>query len=187
MERMNAMKKTTLILMLLFVGTISILAQNKAVEFNLDDYTPQSGLTAEVTDEVLTITWNGDNENEVRMQFRITNGTPVIHEMAVKKRHSNWQILTDITPEFRVVSGLRRVTQQQIEPLKEMGVPITEDLLNEIKWDAFWDARFTSHKSHPGHMLHPYPVPNPFLTIRECQEIRKKSPGHRQCMMFLVA
>ena len=108
---------------------------------NLDAYKAQSGLTATAADDVLTITWEGDRKNEVRLRFAIDRGTPTIRELALRPAGGQWRVLaTNLTPEFRVVSGIRRATQQQTEPLEGLKVPLTAEKLNEIKWEAFWDA-----------------------------------------------
>ena len=49
-------------------------------------------------------------------------------------------LATGVTPEFRIVSGVRRVTQQQTQPLEELGVKLTAEVIDKIKWEAFWDA-----------------------------------------------
>ena len=38
------------------------------------------------------------------------------------------------------MSGIRRVTQQQTAPLERLGVKLTAEVLDRIKWEAFWDA-----------------------------------------------
>lgn len=111
------------------------------INCDLSAYQAQPGLTATVADETLTVIWEGDSSNEVRIRFEIAQGTPIMRELAVRSANGSWRVLAiGITPEFRVVSGLRRVTQQQTEPLVELGVPLTAEKLDEIKWEAFWDA-----------------------------------------------
>jgi len=116
-------------------------AQKSALNCDLSSYEAQQGLTASVSDEVLTVVWDGYGDNTIRIRFTIESGTPTIRELAIRNGNNPWEVLAQhVTPEFRVVSGLRRVTQQQTEPLEKLGVPLTEEKLNEIKWDAFWDA-----------------------------------------------
>lgn len=125
---------------LLLIGVTTV-AHADPLNCNLDAYRAQPGLTVAVAGEVLTVAWEGDRENEVRLRFAIDGGTPVIRELAVRPAGGPWRVLaTDVTPEFRVVSGLRRVTRQQTRPLDRLGVPLTAELLDEIKWEAFWDA-----------------------------------------------
>jgi hypothetical protein len=39
-----------------------------------------------------------------------------------------------------VVSGRRRISEQQLSPLRALHIPITPELVEEEKWNAFWDA-----------------------------------------------
>ena len=87
------------------------------------------------------MTWDGDNGTELGMRFGIEAGTPTVRELAVRKKGGQWSTLaTNLTPEFRVVSGLRRATQQQTEPLVKLGIELTPAVIDKIKWEAFWDA-----------------------------------------------
>ena len=121
--------------------TTTVAAQADSIRCDLSAYRVQPGLTARVADETLTVVWAGAQQHELRLRFVINNGTPTIRELAIRPPGGSWRTLaTGLTPEFCVVSGVRRVTQQQTEPLEELGVPLTADKLNEIKWEAFWDA-----------------------------------------------
>jgi len=104
-------------------------------------YKAAPGLVASVADNILTATWTGEKGAELRMRFALEGGTPVIREIAVRPQGAAWKtVATTLTPEYRVVSGLRRATQQQTEPLDKLGIALTSDVINKIKWDAFWDA-----------------------------------------------
>jgi len=108
---------------------------------NLAEYKAAPGLIAAVADDTLTVTWDGDRDREVRIRFTINGGTPTIKELAVRRRGAQWAVLgSNITPEFTVVSGMRRATDQQIAPLRRLGVDITSKVIDDIKWEAFWDS-----------------------------------------------
>src|SRR5262245_56416672 len=78
---------------------------------NLSAYKPAAGLTAAVADNALTLTWDGDRNQEVRLRLTIEAGTPTIRELAVRRKGAQWATLaTNVTPEFRVVSGFRRMS-----------------------------------------------------------------------------
>ena len=104
-------------------------------------YRAADGLTAAVANDALTATWDGDQGQEVRMRIAVVSGVPTIQELAVRPRGNGWRtIASGLTPDFRVVTGLRRVTEQQLQPLRQLKTEITPALVDSIKWDAFWDA-----------------------------------------------
>ncbi len=108
---------------------------------NLSEYKSTPGLAAAVADNALVLTWNGAMDQELRMQFTIISGTPTIRDLAIRRKGGQWATLvTNVTPEYRVVSGLRRATDQQLNPLRALKVDITPEVLESIKWEAFWDA-----------------------------------------------
>ncbi len=109
---------------------------------NLTGYKAVAGLTAAVSDNTLTVTWDGDKNAEVRVRFTLNDGAPTIRDLAVRSRSAQqWVTLaSNVTPEYQVVSGVRRATDQQLKPLQDLGVPITPDVLDRIRWEAFWDS-----------------------------------------------
>lgn len=129
-------------LVLLFCTITSIsVAQIDPLNCDLTDYRPQEGLTATVEDEILSIDWGGAAGEVLRMRLAIVAGVPTLRELAVRYKGESWHpLLKDVVPEFRVVSAQRRVTQQQTDPLERLGIPLTAELLDSIKWVAFWDA-----------------------------------------------
>ena len=46
----------------------------------------------------------------------------------------------DLTPEFEVTSGRRRLSEQQMAPMRELGIELTPEVIDREKWNAFWDA-----------------------------------------------
>lgn len=108
---------------------------------DLTAYTVTPGLSVSAAPELLTVMWDGDRQQELRIQFALERGTPTLHDISLRTRRGAWRsIAGNLTPEFRVVSGIRRMSNQQIQPLTELGVPITPDILDKDRWDAFWDA-----------------------------------------------
>ena len=135
---------------------------------NLTGYKAAPGLVAAVENQTLAVTWEGDNGAELRMRFSIEAGTPTIRELAVKKKGGQWSTLaSNVTPEFRVVSGMRRITQQQLRPdsIQALGGKVSDKVMEMYrkddggwidqavkegqikesdverwKWEAFWDA-----------------------------------------------
>jgi hypothetical protein len=108
---------------------------------DLKSYKPTPGLSASAANNTLTVVWNGDRNQELRLRFGIAAGTPAIQELAIRKGSGQWATLgTDVTPDFRVVTGLRRMSSQQIAPLRGLGVDLTPEIVDMYRWDPFWDA-----------------------------------------------
>ena len=104
-------------------------------------YKASPGLTVAVAENAATITWEGDNHQDLRLRLTINSGTPMIQELAIKGSGGAWTtLLSHASPDFRVVSGLRRITNQQLDPLAGLGVKITQEVVDREKWEAFWDA-----------------------------------------------
>jgi hypothetical protein len=108
---------------------------------DLSGYRIQAGPRAEQRAGTLQITWNGERGSELRASFTIRSGTPVISELAGRSRGGAWKTLgRDLKPEFEVTSGRRRLSEQQMAPLRKLGVAITPELVEREQWNAFWDA-----------------------------------------------
>jgi hypothetical protein len=128
---------------LLSTGGVTTTARVIAPPFKCDlaQYKPVTGQTASVEQNALTVLWEGQSGSEVRARYAVDNGQPVIRELAVRKSAGSWAILgQDLTPEYSVVSGVRRMTIQQGQPLEDLGVKITPEVIEKNKWYAFWDA-----------------------------------------------
>lgn len=108
---------------------------------DLSGYRAAPGLAAAVAADALTLTWDGTGDDELRLGLTIEAGVPTLHELAVRMKAGAWSVIAaNLKPEYRVVSGLRRVTEQQLQPLEALGVAITPEIVEAKKWDAFWDA-----------------------------------------------
>ncbi len=109
-----------------------------------------AGLTAETAGDVLTLAWDGEAGQQVRLRLAIDQGTPTITQLAVRPASGTWRTVVDrATPEFRVASGLRRISNQQLQPLRALGVELTPDVVDRHKWDAFWDAPLDLYQGAP--------------------------------------
>ena len=109
---------------------------------SLASYKAVAGLAATVAGDALTVTWDGDKNQELRLRFSINSGTPTIAELAVRRKGAAWAVLAaNATPEFSVVSGRRRMDHEAREGLEENGITeITPTVLEKYQWDPFWDA-----------------------------------------------
>src|SRR5439155_23428373 len=108
---------------------------------NLSQYKSSQGLTAAIDQNLLVVSWTGQNGADLRARFAIDSGQPVIRDLTVKK--SGGQVTTlgkNLTPEYHVVSGIRCLGQDQAAPLRAAGVELTPEAVNKQRWYAFWDA-----------------------------------------------
>jgi hypothetical protein len=86
------------------------------------------------------LNWIGENGEHLTASFATPNGAPVITELSVERGGKRMILAQNLTPEFDVVSGRRRVSQQQLNPLQLLKIAITPDVVEREKWNAFWDA-----------------------------------------------
>ena len=108
---------------------------------SMTGYRAEPGLVASFQGDTLTATWQGDKDDQVRLQIAIEGGVPTIRDLSIKPQGGRWFVVAgEISPEFRVVSGYRRMDFESLEPLEHLGVPITPAILEKDKWEAFWDA-----------------------------------------------
>ena len=132
---------------------------------NMVKYFDQQGLIAAVQEDTLVITWNGKNQDELQIRFIIQDRIPTISQLAIRQDDNTWQVLaSNFSPSFEVVSGIRRVTQQQTRPLEELGVELTYEQLEEIKWEAFWDAPLYISDEPPRSHQSSIPAQDAFLS-----------------------
>jgi len=108
---------------------------------NLSAYAASPGLAATCTTTEVTLTWTGQKTDQLRMRLAINGGTPTIADLAIRKPGGAWtSVASNLTPEYRVVSGWRRLDQEAYPELKEQFGTVTQAILDKYKWDAFWDA-----------------------------------------------
>jgi hypothetical protein len=108
---------------------------------NLSQYKAVPGLTAAVEQDALVVSWTGQNGADLRARYAIDGGQPVVRDLAVKKAGGSWTTLgKNLAPEYHVVTGIRRMADDQANPLKAAGIELTEEVINKNRWYAFWDA-----------------------------------------------
>jgi hypothetical protein len=118
-------------------GCTAIERRCEPLRCDLTRFKPAPGLSAALGDNLLTVSWRGDGNQELRLRFTIAEGRPVIRDLSVRKGAGAWATLGEtLTPEYHVVSGVRRMTTQQADPLKAAGIEITEDVIDKNRWYA---------------------------------------------------
>ena len=65
----------------------------------------------------------------------------MVSELAARKASGKWIALgRNLAPEYQVTTGKRRLSEQQMAPLRELGIALTPDVIEREQWFAFWDA-----------------------------------------------
>ncbi|MBM3775545.1 MAG: hypothetical protein FJW37_10320, partial [Acidobacteria bacterium] len=139
-----------------------------AFECSLKEYREAPGLKAESEPGGLRVTWQGERGQQLRAVFAIEKGAPRIVELAARGAAGRWAVLgRDLHPEFEITTGRRRISEQQLAPLRKLGAATAERMERE-KWNVFWDAPL----SIPG-----TPGVNPDLP-RRAEEIRRAQAAY---------
>jgi hypothetical protein len=112
-----------------------------ALSCDLSQYKTGSGPAAALSGDLLSVSWRGDGTAELRARFAIVNGRPIVRDFELRTLGGTWVTLGDnLTPEYAVVTGVRRMSNQQADPLRAAGVELTPEVIAKNRWYAFWDA-----------------------------------------------
>jgi hypothetical protein len=108
---------------------------------DVSGYKTLTGLTAMAAADTLAIAWLGERGAELRARFTLADGQPMIRDLAISRPGAPWAVIGEnLKPEYHVVTGVRRMTRQQAQPLQAAGIEITPDVIAKHRWYAFWDA-----------------------------------------------
>lgn len=117
---------------------------------NVAQYKPASGLTAAVDGDQLTMSWAGQGNSQLRARFAIVGGTPTIRDLSVRRGGGDWASLgQNLTPEYQVATGIRRMSNDQANALSSLGIDVTQEVIDKNRWYAFWDAPFSIPGYYP--------------------------------------
>ncbi len=124
-----------------FLVSTAAIITGQTFNCNLQGYKPLDGLKAEVRGSALSVVWRGEGDQQLRAEFTITDGQPLVRELAVRKGSGPWVVLAgNLQPEFHVTSGKRRMSQAMVTQYKLLGIEVTKELYDKEKWNSFWDA-----------------------------------------------
>src|SRR5690606_29360826 len=102
---------------------------------------PTRGISVTNTGAGLALEWAGTGDEQVRLLFGTAGGTPTIAELALRSGDGPWTTVgRNLAFEFTIVEGLRRISNQQLSPLRGLDVELTPEVVDRYKWDVFWDA-----------------------------------------------
>jgi hypothetical protein len=124
----------------LCLSLVPSVAGAESLDCNLKGYKAVEGIKAEVSPQAVTVTWSGEGGQQLRAQFGIQSGQPLVKELAARDSGGQWVVLgKDLQPDFQVTTGRRRISNTQRKLLQVQGND-TPDQENIRKWNTFWDA-----------------------------------------------
>ena len=107
---------------------------------SLQDWKGIAGVSVTANRDSVEVSWPGEQSQQNRARFALRNGQPVIAELAARKPGGAWIVLgKDLTPDFQVTTGRRRISTTELDILKTLHND-TPEAENEYKWNVFWDA-----------------------------------------------
>jgi hypothetical protein len=122
------------------LGLFSVVSAAQTLNCSLSDYKKVDGIKVDLDRNSVALTWQGEGEQELRAQFTLRDGQPVVQELSARKKGAPWIVLgTDLTPQFEVTTGRRRISSTEMDILKQQHKD-TPDIVEEYKWQVFWDA-----------------------------------------------
>ncbi len=131
-------------------------AQSLSCDFT--GYTATAGLSAAMLADRLAVEWEGEGGEQLSLRFGIVDGAPRIDELAISRDGAERVVVaTDAAFEFKIVEGLRRISSQQLVPLRALDVELTQEVVDRYKWDVFWDAPLDL-STEPGRSRNPPPL-----------------------------
>lgn len=146
------MRKTPPLVACTFAGMLAVAwsmastrsAGAQAPACDLSGHHAVAGLAAMNGPDGLAVTWNGETDRELRLLLTIDRGAPTIRSLSIRRKGGPWATLAaNVTPEFRLVSGFRRMSNQQLQPLRDLGVAISPEIIAEKNGTRSGTRRWT--------------------------------------------
>jgi hypothetical protein len=126
--------------LLMSLAMLTGVAAAQSLNCDLQGYKAMDGLKAAASSGVVTMSWQGESNQKLRASFGIRDGQPFIQELAARAGSGRWTVLgKDLTPDFQVSTGKRRISQAQRTQLQALNLDTPEEE-NRRKWNTFWDA-----------------------------------------------
>jgi len=122
----------------LFLSSGMLIAQ--APNCDLSGYKSIDGIKAVAQGNAVTLTWQGEAGQQLQAQLALRGGQPLVEQLAARTGNGAWIILgKDLTPDFQVTTGKRRISGGLPGLLRAANIDSPEEE-NRRKWNVFWDA-----------------------------------------------
>jgi hypothetical protein len=177
------MKFRCMVFGLAFLSTVAA-----AQSFNCDmkDFKSVAGVTVTANHSAVEIVWPGEKGQQLRARFTLRDGQPLIEELAARASGGAWiELGKDLTPEFQVTTGRRRISTTELGILKRLhqDTPANEEI---YKWNVFWDAPLEV-PGHDSHLVGPGRTPDEIArgtSTYKSSTCRVKSDGDQVSVVF---
>lgn len=136
-------RRLSLALFAVLFCTLPKLAQSQEAPLacSLENFQFSADIKVANNPEGLLLSWSGDAGQQLQMLLSVEQREPVIKSLQLRRSTSPWvTLLTDSHLEYKIVEGVRRISNQQLAPLRSLGVELTQEIVDRHKWDVFWDA-----------------------------------------------
>jgi hypothetical protein len=135
------------------LGMIAGAGVAQGVNCDMQGYKPADGLRAEAAHGGVTVTWQGEGQQELRAAFALHDGQPVVTELAARKAGGAWvELGKDLSPEFQVTTGRRRIGAIELGIMKRLNQDTPENE-ERYKSNVFWDAPLAVPGTDPSHLV----------------------------------
>jgi len=130
---------------------------SQALACDLSGFSPAPGLTTNMAGGRLTLDWDGAGTQRLSLTLAVVDGAPMIDELAIRSDDDPRTVVTSNAAfEFKIVEGFRRISNQQLVPLRALELELTQEVVDRYKWDVFWDAPLDLRE--PPRMGNPPPI-----------------------------
>ena len=79
--------------LLLGLSLLTGVGRAQSLHCNLQGYKAIAGVKAEATGNSLTLTWQGESGQQLRAQFTLRGGQPIVEELAARQGTGGWIVL----------------------------------------------------------------------------------------------
>ena len=146
--------------LLLSLAMLNGVAAAQSLNCDLQGYKATDGLKATASGGVVMMSWRGEGAQELRASFGIRNGQPFIQELAARAGSGKWTVLgKDLTPDFQVSTGKRRISQATTQ-LQALNLDTPEEENKEMEHllgRAPGDSRSRRHHRFAAHRSRNHP------------------------------
>ena len=134
-------RQFTLFSLLLLASSALFAQTTQTLQCRLQGFDSDSIIQASNSADGLRLDWRGTDDQQLSLLLAVEQQQPVIKHLQLRSGNDDWiTLLTDSRFEYRIVEGLRRISNQQLSPMRELGMELTDAVIDRHKWDVFWDA-----------------------------------------------